>query len=378
MNDLYQIADKWHTARYIDRKNRFVMLLELKGQKIEAYVPNTGRMTEFRFQNNLFYVAEKSSGKLDYRVISSKYQDNIVLLDTIRVNDIFHRLLKTGYIDEFLNFYDINREVSFDKSRFDFRLKRQNERNILIELKSCTLCHNGLAMFPDAPTARGRKHIQHLQSLSGRYEVYVYFLALTSNAEKFIPNFHIDYDYGKIFQDSKDVNYRAIKVDPVNPATIDLSSKKNIPIKYDFIKANCTKSGSYMLVLENQQNQTINVGALGPIDLRSGFYVYIGSAMRNLDKRVKRHYKSRKKQHWHIDYLTRGKMEIIADYKIRRKDHIESELAQKVNKISFSKVEKFGASDSVENSHLFYFKENPGKSEKFYTIVLNARTSLEV
>lgn len=62
-------------------------------------------------------------------------------------------------------------------------------------------------------------------------------------------------------------------------------------------------SGCYQLKIEIKENIILKVGALGVCSFEKGIYVYTGSAMKNLSKRVARHKSKEKKLHWHIDYL---------------------------------------------------------------------------
>lgn len=63
------------------------------------------------------------------------------------------------------------------------------------------------------------------------------------------------------------------------------------------------KSGSYQILFTVRKDFELKAGAR-PIDaLRSGLYVYTGSAMNSLDSRVRRHLSAEKKLRWHIDYL---------------------------------------------------------------------------
>lgn len=62
-------------------------------------------------------------------------------------------------------------------------------------------------------------------------------------------------------------------------------------------------SGCYQLKIKVGKNISIKVGALGICRFKKGTYIYTGSALKNLSKRVARHQKSEKKLHWHIDYL---------------------------------------------------------------------------
>ena len=68
---------------------------------------------------------------------------------------------------------------------------------------------------------------------------------------------------------------------------------------YGFFKMN----GVYALILKLSEDSIIEVGALGTVFFLKGYYVYIGSALNGLEKRVNRHLEKKKKLHWHIDYL---------------------------------------------------------------------------
>lgn len=62
-------------------------------------------------------------------------------------------------------------------------------------------------------------------------------------------------------------------------------------------------SGCYQLKIEIAENISLKIGALGICSFEKGIYVYTGSAMKNLSKRVARHKRTEKKLHWHIDHL---------------------------------------------------------------------------
>jgi len=66
-------------------------------------------------------------------------------------------------------------------------------------------------------------------------------------------------------------------------------------------------SGCYRLHIKISRDIKVIVGALGQCLFLKGNYIYTGSALKNLSKRVERHYRKEKKLHWHIDYLTAHK-----------------------------------------------------------------------
>ncbi len=61
--------------------------------------------------------------------------------------------------------------------------------------------------------------------------------------------------------------------------------------------------GTYLLLIKLPSDVNIQVGKRGLIHFSSGWYVYVGSALRGIERRVARHCSHNKKMHWHIDYL---------------------------------------------------------------------------
>jgi sugar fermentation stimulation protein A len=71
---------------------------------------------------------------------------------------------------------DIRPEYTWGNSRFDFYIE-QGDRKILCEVKGVTLENDGVAMFPDAPTERGLKHVRELiLARSAGFEACVVFI----------------------------------------------------------------------------------------------------------------------------------------------------------------------------------------------------------
>ncbi len=75
---------------------------------------------------------------------------------------------------------------------------------------------------------------------------------------------------------------------------------------------------SYQLVLKVHEKINIRVGKLGTFAFAPGYYIYTGSARRNMEARIQRHLRKDKTVHWHIDYITEEKTVEIVD--VRRSD----------------------------------------------------------
>jgi len=110
--------------------------------------------------------------------------------------------------------------------------------------------------------------------------------------------------------------------------------------------------GSYLLLMELKNTETIPVGKLGKIDFKEGFYIYAGSALNGLDQRIQRHIRKQKKIHWHIDYLLNHAKIVNVFYK-QSEAKEECFIAKTLEK-ELSAIPGFGCSDCTCKSHLFY------------------------
>lgn len=372
-----ELYPKWEPAGFVERLNRFVMQLKKEdGQVITAYVANPGRMEEFLTPGHPFFITPGNEGKYYYRVVSTSYRDSYVLLDTIKINAVVEKMLKNGSIAEFRDYSSIRREYAVNRSKFDFLLEAQNKKPVLLEIKSCSLCHNGVAMFPDAPTKRGKRHLEDLELLTAQgYDCYTLYLVNHKHAHVFMPNGHTDPEYCQTFNRSKNIRFLAYSINLTDPVTLDLSFLKEVPIDHETTAAMCKDRGSYLLVFYNDTRFVKSIGALGEREFKKGYYVYVGSAMQGLEKRIKRHLRKTKNVRWHLDHISPALMKADKAYPIRRGDKIEEGMAQRLMEICDDFVPGFGSSDSCVDSHFFYFSDRPYRRREFLDILLDARHS---
>ncbi|NHJ25959.1 MAG: GIY-YIG nuclease family protein [Candidatus Lokiarchaeota archaeon] len=125
--------------------------------------------------------------------------------------------------------------------------------------------------------------------------------------------------------------------------------------------------GTYIIVIFLKKDSIIRIGALGEINFREGYYIYVGSAMgttgaTTIRNRVKRHVSDslNKKVFWHIDYLLKCKDSSINRlYLIPSPIKFECVIANDLLNCAESFIQNFGSSDCKCKSHLFYFGELP-------------------
>jgi len=362
---------KIQKAKFLSRLNRFTVICKLKGKIVRAFLPNPGRLWELLLPEVTVYL-EKDSDKrrtTHYTLVAVKREGIPVMVHTHKTNDIANFLIDKGLVPGLEGTKVIRREVRRGKSRLDFLLKK-GKREIILEVKSCTLFSKRVAMFPDAVTLRGKRHIEELASLSNKNrEGIVLFLVSCPYAEIFLPEYHTDIDFAKALLSAK----KKIKIIPLSirwkeDLSIDLSDIKVLDVLWRIVEKEAEDRGCYFLILKLPRDTTAEIGRLGKINFRKGYYIYVGSARRNLLKRIERHRRLRKRFFWHIDYLRR-----VADFytalPIRTEDDIECEITRDLKRIVDWEVSGFGCSDCLCSSHLFGMSHNPLNLAKFHTLL---------
>ncbi|MDH7507093.1 MAG: GIY-YIG nuclease family protein [Candidatus Thermoplasmatota archaeon] len=124
--------------------------------------------------------------------------------------------------------------------------------------------------------------------------------------------------------------------------------------------------GSYILIIKLEEDKKIQIGKLGEIFFKNGFYVYVGSALNGIEQRINRHLRKNKKKHWHIDYLLDYAKVIEILYKESR-TRLECNIAEIFDKQLFS-ISGFGCSDCKCKSHLFF-----NSYEKIKNVIKNLK-----
>ena len=133
--------------------------------------------------------------KTKYDVIAVLIENIWVIINSGLHSDIAAELIKSNLMTEFEDYSIEKREYTYGKSRLDFLLSNDNEK-MLMEVKGCTLVDEGLAKFPDAPTTRGKRHLEELiRAKSEGLNAAVLFWVMSEDAVKFTPNWEMDPDF---------------------------------------------------------------------------------------------------------------------------------------------------------------------------------------
>lgn len=176
------------------RINRFISEVYIDGVKLQVHVKNTGRLKEL-FQQGakvLLECSDNPNRKTQFSIIAVLKGDIWVNIDSQAPNAVAFEAIKQGRIAEIGQVDLVKREVTYRASRFDLYFE-QGEQKGFIEVKGVTLEIEGVAMFPDAPTTRGTKHVLELAKAAKEgYHCAILFLVQLKGCQKFVPNREMD------------------------------------------------------------------------------------------------------------------------------------------------------------------------------------------
>lgn len=353
------------TGRFLCRRNRFVVECVTESGWTTAYLANAGRLWELLQPGAELLLSQSPAGaKHPYRVRAVDSDEGPVPLDTTAVNDTVHGLLSSARLPGLEGYRVKAREVSRGRNRFDFLLEGPSG-STLLEVKSCTLASRRVAMFGDAVSERARRHL--LALAQSEEECGVLFLVHRPGREWFYPDFHTDLELGRVFLQVRDrlplycysVGYdQELRV---------VGQPRPMRINWNLLEQEARDGGAYLVLLRLDREARVR-----DFDLGAGYYAYVGSARRGLDKRLARHRRKRKRFHWHIDYL-REQAEFVQAIPIRSSQDLECRLAASTEEVADWSVRGFGCSDCSCQSHLFGFGDHPLQLSRFTELLLEYR-----
>lgn len=162
-DDLLIIKNNIRVVEFVRRPNRFQGYVIIDGKEELVHVPNTGRCREILVPGTKVIIREENNPgrKTRFDLIAGYKGDMLINIDSQIPNKVVEEALNNRLIKELSQYNKIEREKTYGNSRFDFKLSNDHKEYYL-EIKGVTLEVDGRAMFPDAPTQRGRKHVLEL------------------------------------------------------------------------------------------------------------------------------------------------------------------------------------------------------------------------
>ena len=262
-------------ARFAGRPNRFLVRCRLDGgQRVTAFLPNPGRMDELLFPEvELTLVPAPAGGarRTRWTCVAVEREGETLFLHTHRTNAVARHLLESGRVPGLRGWRIAASEVAAGHSRFDFLLRR-GSRRLWLEVKSCTLFGNGVAMFPDAVTERGRRHLLELAAMPRGHgeRPAVMFVVHTRSARWFLPDYHTDLAFSRTLLEVR----RQVRILPVAVGwNADLTLREEtrlLDIPWGHLRREAVDRGAYLLLLRLARRRRLRVGGLGEITFAAG------------------------------------------------------------------------------------------------------------
>lgn len=218
-------GQKLWPAFFLERPNRFLTLVRLcsqasvgpdgcclsgcqgPGPVVEAHLGDPGRLKEILVPGRPVWLRAARPGegqgrltrKTAFSLVMADMDGVLVSLDSQAPNRLVRKALAAGYFPDLKKYSQVWPEARFGASRLDFRLTgAAGVPDLLMEVKSVTLVQAGRALFPDAPTARGVRHLGELAAACREgLGAAVVFIIQRADARGFAPHDAMDKDFGQ-------------------------------------------------------------------------------------------------------------------------------------------------------------------------------------
>lgn len=177
-------------AQFVKRVNRFTCNVKVNDEIREAHLHDPGRLTELLLPGSKILLREENAPhrRTQYDMVGVYAGTTVVSLDTRVPNKLVGEALRENALPELPPYTTVIPEYTYGHSRIDFCL----DERILIEVKGVSLVRDGVAFFPDAPTERGRKHLDTLIQALSKFECSIFFLVQRPDAFTFSVNEETD------------------------------------------------------------------------------------------------------------------------------------------------------------------------------------------
>ena len=221
------------SATLVQRYKRFLADVRLEnGELITAHCPNTGSMKQCSQPGRPVYLSRHQNPRRKYEHTWEliHMSQSLVGINTQATNLIVREALQARQVDLLKDYDRVQAEVKIaNNTRIDFMLSGANRENCYLEVKNCTLVQEGQALFPDAITQRGQRHLQELIALSqAGYQAAIFFLVQRSDACSFSPAQDIDPVYSQLLRQAREENVHIMAYD-VDISMQSISIRNELP-----------------------------------------------------------------------------------------------------------------------------------------------------
>jgi sugar fermentation stimulation protein A len=259
----FQLFSNDLEGSFVERPNRFVVVADTPAGRIHAHCPNPGRLLEILTPGMglIFERGLNPARKYSWSLAAARYKGKIVPLISVRANRVTQNLVIPAL---FPRATGVTAEAVNGPSRFDFRFSVNGETH-WAEVKAVSLVEEGVAMFPDAPTPRGLRHVRHLAQIGNGH---VIFVIGHPDAREFQANYHADIDFALGLEEVRtQVDIRAVSLSCTEGGIVHLADDavpvRVAPFPYGpdtggtAVVADYAPDGGYLIRLENRESKVL-------------------------------------------------------------------------------------------------------------------------
>jgi sugar fermentation stimulation protein A len=228
------------TGKLLRRYQRFFAEVELEGgERLVAHCPNTGSLLGCLAPGSPVWLRDSGNPerKLRFTWQAVRVGRAWINVDTSLPNRVVAEAVAAGGVPALAGYAELRREVAYGRgSRIDLLLDDPARGTCHVEVKSTTLAEDGAALFPDAVTERGTKHLGELARLAraGRRAVQFFFVS-RADVERFRPADAIDPVYGRALRRAVDAGVEVLayttrvearRLELLRPLVLELDAPK--------------------------------------------------------------------------------------------------------------------------------------------------------
>ena len=194
-------------AVFLERLNRFAGRAQVGQRRMLVHIANSGRLQELLQRGNRCYLAPQGGAGRKTRYDLCLVEVGHTLVSLVA------EALAGGLLPPFRGYNHLQREAPWRegglRARLDLLLSGPRGRCVM-EVKSVTLVEEGVGLFPDAPTERGRRHLSALMEAARLgYRAALLFVIQREDAQAFAPNGRADPGFARLLHQAPEAGVEA-------------------------------------------------------------------------------------------------------------------------------------------------------------------------
>jgi sugar fermentation stimulation protein A len=226
-----KLREKLKVGVFLRRLNRFMVEAQLDDNRVLAHLPNSGRLVTVLVPEATAFLQEQShvGRKSNYDLFAVEHRGVPIIVDTRFSTTAAKTAFEEELFDSLKAFRILRSNVRVNHSLLDLLLQ-SGKRQFYLEIKCVTHVADGVAMFPDAPTLRGRKHLKTLMGLVEHgFDAGLLFSVQRPDARRIRPYHEMDPLFSKLFREAREKGVKVLTQTLIFKAPDSVEVRANSP-----------------------------------------------------------------------------------------------------------------------------------------------------